>query len=259
MDRWWGWWGGLGSLRDVFGYDEVIDGVRFAFTDRFGGVSEPPYAELNLGSASGDDPEAVAENFRRVAEAFDVRPEAVVRVSQVHGRDVHVVQPGDRLPARSMPHADAIVTNRADVALCVRAADCLPVLLADPVNGVAGAVHSGRRGLFAGAVPAAVEAMRGLGAESIVAVLGPYACGRCYEVPEEMRAEVAARVPASYGETSWGTPSLDVGAGVVAQLTELGCRVVDAMSCTLESKDLYSYRREGPVSGRLAGVVRLCQ
>jgi YfiH family protein len=248
---------GLGNLLDVFGYHEVIDGVRFAFTDRFGGVSQPPYAELNLGSASGDEAGAIAENFRRVASAFEVEPEAVIRISQVHGRDVHVVRPGAELPASPMPSADAIVTTRTDVVLCVRAADCLPVLLADPANGVAGAVHSGRRGLYAGVVPAAVEAMRELGAESITAVLGPYACGKCYEVPEEMRAEVAGRAPAAYAETSWGTPSLDVAAGVSAQLAELDCQVVDATSCTIESEDLYSYRREGQVSGRLAGLVRL--
>ncbi|HEU4948314.1 MAG TPA: peptidoglycan editing factor PgeF [Kribbella sp.] len=241
----------------MFGYDEVIDGVRFAFTDRFGGVSRPPYAELNLGSASGDEAAAIAQNFRRVASAFEVEPDAVVRVSQVHGRDVHVVKPGDELPVSPMPPADALVTTRTDVTLCVRAADCLPVLLADPARGVAGAVHSGRRGLFAGVVPAAVEAMRELGAESIVAVLGPYACGRCYEVPEEMRAEVAGRVPAAYAETSWGTPSLDVAAGVAAQLAELDCRVLDVSRCTIESEDLYSYRREGQLSGRLAGLVRL--
>jgi len=99
--------------------------------------------------------------------------------------------------------------------------------------------------------------MRELGAERITAVLGPYACGNCYEVPAEMRAEVADRVPASYAETSWGTPSIDVAAGVIAQLDELEVRVIDATSCTIESEDLYSYRREGPVSGRMAGLIRL--
>jgi YfiH family protein len=241
----------------VFGYDEVLGRVRFAFTDRYGGASLPPYGELNLGSAAGDEAEAIAENFRRVAAAFGVAPEAVVRVSQVHGRDVHVVGPDDELPVRPNPKADALVTTRSDVVLAVRAADCLPVLLADSDNGVVGAAHSGRRGLYAGVVPATVEAMRDLGAERITAVLGPYACGRCYEVPEEMRAEVAERVPASYAETSWGTPSIDVAAGVTAQLAELGVEVVDATRCTIESEDLYSYRREGQVSGRLAGLVRL--
>jgi copper oxidase (laccase) domain-containing protein len=99
--------------------------------------------------------------------------------------------------------------------------------------------------------------MRELGAGRITAVLGPYACGNCYEVPAEMRAEVAGRVPASHAETSWGTPSIDVAAGVVAQLADLDCEVIDATSCTIESTSLYSYRREGAVSGRMAGLVRL--
>ncbi|TDD13035.1 peptidoglycan editing factor PgeF [Kribbella turkmenica] len=238
----------------MFGYDEVLRDVRFAFTDRFGGASRPPYGELNLGGA-GEAPELIGENFRRVAEAFGVRPEGIVRVSQVHGRDVHRVRPGDELPPTPMPTADALVTTRSDVVLAVRAADCLPVLLAG--EGVVGAAHAGRKGMYAGVVPATVAAMRELGAERITAVLGPHACGRCYEVPAEMRAEVAERVPASYSETSWGTPAIDVAAGVQSQLAELGVEVVDATRCTIESENLYSYRREGPVSGRLAGLVKL--
>jgi YfiH family protein len=241
----------------VFGYDEVLQDVRFAFTDRFGGASTAPYGELNLGSAPGDEAAAIAENFRLVGAEFGVGPDADVRVSQVHSRDVHVVRAGEELPARATPTADALVTTRTDVVLCVRAADCLPVLLADPRAGVIGAAHSGRKGLYVGVVPATVDAMRELGASRITAVLGPYACGKCYEVPDEMRAEVAERVPASYAETSWGTPSIDVAAGVKAQLAELDVEVIDATSCTIESDRLYSYRREGPVSGRMAGLVKL--
>ena len=240
----------------MFGYDEVLSAARFAFTDRFGGASKAPYGELNLGGY-GEDPELIGENYRRVADAFGVRPEAVVRASQVHGRDVHVIRPEDELPLEPMPKADALVTTRPDVVLAVRAADCLPVLLADADQRVIGAAHSGRRGLYVGVVPATVEAMRELGASRITAVLGPYACGKCYEVPAEMRAEVAERAPASYAETSWGTPAVDVAAGVRAQLDELGVQVVDATRCTIESEDLYSYRREGPVSGRMAGLVKL--
>jgi polyphenol oxidase len=99
--------------------------------------------------------------------------------------------------------------------------------------------------------------MRALGALQVTAVIGPHVCGRCYEVPDQLRAEVAERVPAAYAETSWGTPSLDIGAGVRWQLEQLGCTVVDATRCTLESEDLFSYRRQGQASGRLAGVVRL--
>jgi YfiH family protein len=239
----------------VFSHDEVLGSVRFAVTDRFGGASTAPYGELNLGSAVGEDAEAVVENYRRIAAEFGVQPEAVVRVSQVHGRDVHVVEPGDVLPATPMPKADALVTTRDDIVLCVRAADCLPVLLAG--DGVIGAAHSGRKGMYVGVVPATVEAMRDLGAQHLTAVLGPSACGKCYEVPADMRAEVAERVPESFGQTSWGTPSIDVAAGVRAQLDQLGVEVVDATRCTIESDDLYSYRREGPVSGRMAGLVKI--
>jgi YfiH family protein len=239
----------------VFGYDEVRQGVRFAFTDRFGGASQPPYGELNLGSALGPDADGVTANFKLVAESFEVQPEAVVRVSQVHGRDVHVVRPGDALPIQPMPKADGLVTTRSDVVLAVRAADCLPVVLY--ADGVIGAAHSGRKGMYVGIVPATVEAMRELGASEITAVLGPYACGKCYEVPEQMRAEVAEQVPASYSETTWGTPAIDVAAGVKAQLAELDVEVVDATACTIESENLYSYRREGPESGRMAGLIKL--
>lgn len=238
----------------MFGYDEVLSAARVVFTDRFGGASQPPYGEFNLGG-TGEDPDRILANYQRVAEAFGVRPEAVVRVGQVHGRDVHVVNADDELPLDPQPKADALVTTRPDVVLAVRAADCLPVLLVG--DGVVGAAHSGRRGMAVGVVPATVEAMRELGATSITAVLGPYACGKCYEVPAEMRAEVAEKVPASYSETSWGTPAIDVAAGVKAQLAELGVEVVDATRCTIESGDLYSYRREGPESGRLAGLVKL--
>ena len=239
----------------MFGYDEVLSAARVAFTDRFGGASKPPYGELNLGSASGPDVDGVIANFGLIAAEFGVPAEKVVRVSQVHGRDVHVVRPGDELPTQPMPKADGLVTTRSDVVLAVRAADCLPVLLAG--DGVIGAAHSGRKGMYVGIVPATVDAMRELGASTITAVLGPYACGNCYEVPDEMRAEVAERVPASYSETSWGTPAIDVAAGVKAQLAELGVDVVDATACTIESENLYSYRREGPESGRMAGLIKL--
>jgi YfiH family protein len=239
----------------VFGYDEVLSAARVAFTDRFGGTSKPPYGELNLGSASGPDADAVTANFRLIATEFGVPAENVVRVSQVHGRDVYVLRPDAELPIQPMPKADGLVTTRSDVVLAVRAADCLPVLLYG--DGVIGAAHSGRKGMYVGVVPATVDAMRDLGASRITAVLGPYACGKCYEVPEDMRAEVAEQVPAAYSETSWGTPALDVAAGVKAQLAELGVEVIDATACTIESDSLYSYRREGPISGRMAGLVRL--
>ncbi|MET8509397.1 peptidoglycan editing factor PgeF [Streptomyces sp. NPDC004787] len=232
-------------------------GAHFAFTDRWGGVSAVPYEELNLGGAVGDEPEAVRANRARAARELGLDPARVVWMNQVHGADVAVVDgPWESGP---VPAVDALVTASRGLALAVLTADCVPVLLADPVAGVVAAAHAGRPGMVAGVVPAAVEAMAGLGADPsrITARTGPSVCGRCYEVPEAMRAEVTAVEPAAHAETSWGTPAVDVAAGVRAQLARLGVRdVEDAGVCTLESRDHYSYRRDR-TTGRLAGYVWL--
>ncbi|WP_376733255.1 peptidoglycan editing factor PgeF [Streptomyces broussonetiae] len=234
-----------------------MNGAHFAFTDRWGGVSAVPYEELNLGGAVGDDPGAVRTNRELAAKSLGLEADRVVWMNQVHGAEVAVVD--GPWGERPVPEADAIVTTGRGLALAVLTADCVPVLLADPVAGVAAAAHAGRPGMVAGVVPAALRAMMELGAEPsrIVARTGPAVCGRCYEVPETMRAEVAGVEPAAYAETSWGTPAVDVAAGVHAQLDRLGvCDREQSPVCTLESADHFSYRRDR-VTGRLAGYVWL--
>ncbi|MFI8823019.1 peptidoglycan editing factor PgeF [Streptomyces sp. NPDC053431] len=241
----------------MIGQRYETSGAHFAFTDRWGGVSAVPYEELNLGGAVGDEPGAVRANRGRAAEALGLDPARVVWMNQVHGADVAEVD--GPWETGEIPSVDAIVTARRGLALAVLTADCVPVLLADPVAGVVGAAHAGRPGMVAGVVPAAVKRMTELGArpERIVARTGPAVCGRCYEVPEAMRAEVAAVEPAAYAETSWGTPAVDVTAGVLAQLSRLGVTDIGASGvCTLESRDHYSYRRDR-TTGRLAGYVWL--
>jgi polyphenol oxidase len=241
----------------VIAQQHDVSGAHFAFTDRWGGVSAAPYDELNLGGAVGDDPAAVRTNRELAAKALGLDPAEVVWMNQVHGRDVAVVDGpwGDR----EVPALDAVVTARRGLALAVLTADCTPVLLADPVAGVAGAAHAGRPGLVAGVVPAVVRAMTELGADParILARTGPSVCGRCYEVPEAMRTEVAETVPAAWAETSWGTPAVDVTAGVRSQLAQAGVET-DGLPhvCTLESADHFSYRRER-TTGRLASYVWL--
>ncbi|MEU9487933.1 peptidoglycan editing factor PgeF [Streptomyces decoyicus] len=241
----------------MIGQQHHESGAHFAFTDRWGGVSAAPYEQLNLGGAVGDDPQAVRANRARAAAELGLDPAAVVWMNQVHGRDVAVVDGpwyDDDIPA-----VDAVVTDRRGLALAVLTADCTPVLLADPVAGVAGAAHAGRPGLVAGIVPAVVEAMvkRGAVPARIVAYTGPAICGRCYEVPEAMRSDVAAVVPEARATTSWGTPAVDVTAGVRAQLAAAGVPVrEDPHICTLESADHFSYRRDR-TTGRLASYVWL--
>ncbi|WP_256104396.1 peptidoglycan editing factor PgeF [Streptomyces sp. ODS05-4] len=241
----------------MIGQHHTASGAHFAFTDRWGGVSAAPYDALNLGGAVGDTPEAVRANRRLAAESLKLDPAAVVWMNQVHGRETAVVE--GPWPDGPVPAVDAVVTARRGLALAVLTADCVPVLLADPVAGVAAAAHAGRPGMAAGVVPAAVEAMVRLGAEPsrITARTGPAVCGRCYEVPAALREEVAAREPAAWAETSWGTPALDVTAGVLAQLAALGVADRQASAvCTRESADHFSYRRDR-TTGRLAGYVWL--
>jgi purine-nucleoside/S-methyl-5'-thioadenosine phosphorylase / adenosine deaminase len=204
----------------------------------------------------------VAGNLRRVAGAFAGSPSAPVAVMrQVHGAEV--VEVRDAPPAGAVaqrPECDALVTRAEEVTLLVRAADCVPVLLADPDTGVVAAVHAGRTGVARGVVPAAIRAMRDLGAGRVRAWVGPHVCGRCYEVPAALRDQVAAAVPATRAQTSWGTPALDLGAGVGAQLTQAGLGAADVVTvarCTREDLDLYSHRRDGAGSGRLGGLVRV--
>ncbi len=136
----------------------------------------------------------------------------------------------------------------------VRCEDVAPAL-GDAAAGAVGAVHSGRGGLARGVVPAALSRLRALGAGQITAWIGPHVCGACYEVPAELREDVAARVPEAFAETSWGTPAVDVGAGVLAQLRSEGVEVRDVAGCTREREDLHSHRRDGASAGRLGGLV----
>jgi YfiH family protein len=164
----------------VIGRRESVSGAHFAFTDRWGGVSAAPYEELNLGGAVGDDPEAVAANRELAAKSLGLDPARVVWMNQVHGADAVVVSaPWGERP---VPQVDAVVTAERGLALAVLTADCTPVLLADPVAGIAAAAHAGRPGMVAGVVPAALRAMTELGADParIVARTGPAVCGKCY-------------------------------------------------------------------------------
>ena len=229
---------------------------RRVVTDRRGGRSSAPYDTFNLGDHVGDDPADVAANRARLARELGVDPARVVWMNQVHGTRVEVVD-GPR--ADVVPETDALVTAVPGLVLCVLVADCVPVLLADPEAGVVAAVHAGREGVRQGVVPAALAAMRELGARPArtSALLGPAVCGMDYEVPAAMRAEVARVAPAAAVRTRRGTPGLDLRAGIAELLRGAGvAQVVHDPRCTVEDRRLFSHRRDG-VTGRQAGVVWL--
>ncbi len=231
-------------------YDEDAGGARFAVTGRSGGVSLPPYDGLNLADHVGDDPACVARNRALLAPELGV--DAIAWMHQVHGAEVAVVDgPGQQVTA------DGLVTRTRGLALAVLVADCTPVLVADPLAGVVGVAHAGRKGLVDAVVPALLLAMRELGAEDLVARVGPSICPRCYPVPEAMRAEVAGARPEAWSVSATGEPSLDIAAGVVRQLVEGGAQVRWLPGCSAEDPELYSYRASGGTTGRYAGLAWL--
>ena len=218
----------------------------------------------NLADHVGDDPAVVV---RRREALLGALPGAATMVlaRQVHGAGVHEVVAADlRRPAhggggpRTLTlgvEADALVTTLPGAALGVVVADCVPVVVVDEGAAVVGVAHAGRRGADAGVVPALVEAVRALGGRALTAVVGASVCGRCYEVPAAMRAEVAARHPSMAATTRAGTPALDVAAGVLAQLSAAGVPARRLPGCTVEDEALLSVRRDGAATGRSAALV----
>jgi YfiH family protein len=227
--------------------------IRRVVTTREGGQSRRPYDSFNLGSRVGDDPADVAANHRRLNAELGFAEGHVVWMEQVHGRTVTVVD-GPRLePAEA---TDALVTATPGIALAALVADCVPVLLGDPVAGVVAAVHAGRVGARIGVVPETLKAMVAAGADlsTVEVLLGPAVCGQCYEVPSAMQADVEAHLPGSACKTRKGTTGLDLRAGLWEQLAAAGVGKIGIdPRCTVEDQQLFSHRREG-TTGRLAAI-----
>lgn len=169
------------------------------FFTRQGGVSDGPFASLNCGLASGDQPEAVLENRARAAWTIGADPTRLLGLKQVHG--TAVVRAGTPWDEESAPSGDALITDRPGLALGIVTADCAPVLLADVEAGVIGAAHAGWRGAVAGILEATIAAMQVLGALSqrISAAIGPAIGPSSYEVGRDVRDAVLGRDPADTG------------------------------------------------------------
>jgi YfiH family protein len=224
-----------------------LPGVAHGFFGRSGGVSQGIYASLNCGQGSNDRPEDVAENRARVARAVGVRPDRLLSVHQVHGRvAVTAVAPWDE-----RPKADAMVTAVPGLALGVLAADCTPVLFADPEAGIIGAAHAGWRGALAGVTDATVEAMVGLGASAgrIRAAIGPTIRSQSYEVgpefPVSFLDDSAENARFFRPAARPGHHMFDLPGYLGQRLRRLGLAAVDDLGQdTLSQPDRYfSYRR----------------
>jgi YfiH family protein len=207
---------------------------------------------------------SAAADYGRVAAAMDVGPGDIVTVSQVHGRGVLVVRPGEPLPDERP--ADAIVATDPSRAIAVRVADCVPVLLADRRRRAVAAIHAGWRGTCAGVTVAAVQALEDLGVNpgDLIAAIGPAIGPCCYQVDDRVRTTFLGMTPdaaAWFAEDGPGHWRLDLWTANADQLESAGVppeAVHHSHMCTFDMADeFFSYRREGAGTGRIIAAIRI--
>jgi YfiH family protein len=222
------------------------DGYEVAFTTRIGGVSEGPYASLNLGRKSGDDVERVDENRRIACEAIGADLEKLALNYQVHSTRVL-----EAAPAMRGEHADGLWTDEPGLPILAMSADCLPIVLAraDAGNPAVAVLHAGWRGLLDGIVAAGTEA---LGGGTLTAAIGPGIGPCCYEVGEEVAAPFRDR----FGDDVMRQSRLDLWTSAERALRAAGIQQVERLDrCTAcEPDTFFSHRRDAGRTGR-QGVI----
>lgn len=226
--------------------------VLHGFTTRKGGTSAGPYASLNLGLSSGDEPARVEANRNWLLGQLGIARSQVAAYNQVHGNTVATGE-----PSWFTADADAATTNTPGTLLVMSVADCLPIVLYDQQTGAVAAIHAGWRGTVAGVTTATVRALseRYDGkAGNIIAVLGPAISAAQYEVGPEVvhAAKMAGLGSAITAERANGHAQFDVRAANALQLTESGVNAVYHVNhCTASEPELfYSHRRDAGTTGR---------
>jgi YfiH family protein len=238
------------------------NGLVHAVLTRLGGVSQGPYATLNLGHTVGDDLAAVEENHRRALGALGLEPHGTVSPYQVHGAQVGIV---GRAHLRTVqPATDALVTAEPAVPLLMRFGDCAPILFFDPARRAVGLAHAGWRGIAADTIGATVRTMReqlGCDPSDLWAGIGPTIGPCCYEVGPEVVSAVQASCPPGADVTHQvnGRTHLDLPAAVQAQLHAAGVTQIEhAGICTACRVDeFFSHRAERGRTGRFGVVIGL--
>ncbi len=232
-----------------------LDGLIAAHSTRLGGVSKGPYASLNLGLHTDDDPAAVDENRRRFFGDLGIEPGQVAGAYQVHGCQVaEVERPGQ------LEGYDALVTDRPGVYLTVTVADCTPILVADPVRRAVAAIHAGWRGTVAGIAGKALETMRdrfGTDPAACLAWIGPCIDACTFEVDADVADHFEGRFK------KWDPERkkffVDLKAANRAQLLEAGLppdRVeVSPLATVIQVDRFFSHRAEGGHTGRMLALI----
>jgi polyphenol oxidase len=252
-----------GEIR-YFQSEQLGRGIIHAFITRRGGVSPRPWNSLNLGGTVGDDLESVRENRRLALEALGRDPQSVFDVWQVHGVDVAFAETPRSLQT---PHlqADAILTDRPGLTLLMRFADCVPILLHDPLRKVVGIVHAGWMGTVCGTVKFAVEAMQkryGSNPEDILAVIGPSIGPDHYEVGPDVVNKIQQAFENSASSLLTrenNSMKFDLWSANRLLLEQAGvCNIEVTGLCTAcATQDWYSHRAEKGCTGRFGVMIAL--
>ncbi|GAA3605231.1 peptidoglycan editing factor PgeF [Kineosporia mesophila] len=235
-------------------------GVHAAVTTRNGGVSSGRYESLNLGLHVDDDPEAVRVNRERVAKAFGATADDLVFARQVHGAEVATVTSCDQVI-----EADAMITTEPGPVLVIMVADCVPLVLFDPVRRVAAAVHAGWPGTVAGISTATVQELQAGGSDpaDLLVGIGPSISPDRYQVGADVEAKARQRFGDRAHEVirpdGTGKWLFDLWRANIIQLTEAGVRPEAIELAALDTgpgTPFFSHRSQGP-TGRFAALVQL--
>ena len=246
-------------------------GIVHGFSTRLGGVSRGCCAGLNLGYNRGDDPACVRENFRRFCAAIGADYSGLVKTRQVHRDHIQPITSADRgmdLIAPAPWECDGLITDVPGLCLTVFSADCVPVLLYDPVRHCSAAVHSGWRGTALSIAVRAVEKMTadyGCDPGHILAAIGPSISKCCFEthadVPEEMTAALGATATPSIEALPGGKFRVDLKGIIQSTLLRAGldpAHIHVSHHCTTCREDLYwSHRLLGDRRGSMAAMIQL--
>lgn len=215
------------------------------FCTRIGGVSLGSYSSLNCGLHGRDDASHVSENRARAVAAIGGCSDRLVGLKQVHG--ARVITVSNMPEAHVPPEADALVTDMPGLALGIITADCAPVLFTDTHGRVVGAAHAGWRGALSGVLEATIDAMRALGAERIMATIGPCIHQPSYEVASDMRDSITSRNPEDDRFFKAGNPArwqFDLPGYCAARLAAVGIGTMVMMDDTYaEESRFFSHRR----------------
>jgi YfiH family protein len=247
-----------------FQFEEFGQGIEHAILTRQGGVSPRPWESLNLGSTVGDDLDRVRRNRSLALAVLDKAPDSVFDVWQVHGTEAAIAE-APRPQDSPHPQADIILTDRLKVTLMMRFADCVPVLLHDPVRRVVGLAHAGWMGTVRGTVSVAVKAMQGRfgsAAADIQAAIGPSIGPDHYQIGPDVAAQVRQAFGHQAGEFLFsrdGSTYFDLWKANTWLLEQAGVHQIErAGLCTAcHTEDWFSHRAEKGQTGRFGAVIAL--